>query len=522
MEKESFCWTRVPYFMMSRCNMHPIGQAIMNKKVSFLLKTTFAGLFAALLVGAAGSLFLVSMNRVSTNSATLANSWEPSSAFGGNWVHSWVAINDTVTSGRSFVSAWSGSTWGLPATLTSPSGRSVGDVYLEWDSRRNRFVFCAVDLAAAYPNIWYGYSNDSSGSSWTFRAMPAMPATVWSGWDYPSIGVDAAGRIIIGAVQIPGDSAFHTVVSNDGGNTFSSPALVPTAAGAGFAKGPRSRIVATSNLFHVFVPVLLDTAPYLPVAVERYQSTDGQSWTGPSPLASYGAPLNSSPSAYCGSQGCYPVYYAPLLDARGSTNGQWVVTFPVNNGGYNNIYMCASDRGCGFVNAANSDQFLAGASVATRTGSTQSDYWFSYLTYNSTGTRVLPLSIQTVYLPAGGSAVSATVSSGVDPTAWLVRSDRCIDTCYTSGDYAGLASSVSAVASAPFVQRDSSKNNLFQDFVGGSQATGSMLINSSIGTYAPGSDLRPSATSIPAQTWGLNLKQTRGVLDLRALGLTPP
>ncbi len=340
----------------------------MNRRASTILSTAFAVLSGTLVIGAAGSLLLVSTNRVSTNSSTLSNSWEPSSVFGGTWIHSWVAINDTITSGRSLVSAWSGSNWNSAITLTAPTGRPVGDVYLEWDSTRSRFVFCAVDLAAAYPNIWYGYSNDSVGSSWTFRTSPAMAATVTYGWDYPSIGVDATGRIVIGAAQIPGDSAFHTVVSTDGGNTFSAPVLIPAVASAGFAKGPRSRVVATSNSFHVFMPVLQDASPYLPVGVERYESSEGKAWSGPSTLASFGPPSNSSPSTYCSSQGCFSVYYAPLLDARGSTNGQWVVAFPVNNGGYNNIYMCASDRGCGFVNAANNDQFLAGASVATRSG----------------------------------------------------------------------------------------------------------------------------------------------------------
>lgn len=499
-----------------------LGQTHMNNRASAILRASFAMLLGTLVIGAAGSLLLVSTNRVSSNSTTLSNSWEPSSSFGGTWIHSWVAINDTVTSGHSLVSAWGGSSWNSPVTLTAPTGRPVGDVYLEWDSTRNRFVFCAVDLAVAYPNIWYGYSNDSAGSSWTFRTSPAMAATISYGWDYPSIGVDAAGRIVIGAVQIPGDSGFHTVVSNDGGTTFSSPALVPTTSSAGYARGPRSRVVATSNTFYAFVPVLQDASPYLPVGVERYQSSDGKAWSGPSTLASFGAPLNSSPSTYCSSQGCYSVYYAPLLDARGSTNGQWVVAIPVNNGGYNNIYMCASDRGCGFINAANNDQFLAGASVTMRPGQSQPDYWFSYLTYSSAGTRALPLAVQAVYVPASGSTLGATVSSGVDPTAWLIRTDRCIDTCYTAGDYAGIASNASALASAPFVQRDSPKNNLFQDFIQASQSPTNLTVNQSVGAYAFGSNLQPFAGSVLAQSRGLDLRRIRGVLDQQALGLQLP
>jgi hypothetical protein len=393
---------------------------------------------------------------------------------------------------------------------------------MEWDTTRNRFVFCAVDLAAAYPNIWYGYSNDSVGTSWTFRSVPAMAANITYGWDYPSIGVDATGRIIIGAAQIPGDGGFHTAVSTDGGNTFSAPVLVPAVAGTGFAKGPRSRVVATSNTFHVFVPVLQDASPYLPVAVERYQSSDGKAWSGPSPIASFGPPLNSSPSAYCGPRGCYSVYYAPLLDARGSTSGQWVVAFPVNNVGYNNIYACTSDRGCGFVNAVNNDQVLAGVSVATRAGAAQPDYWFSYLTYTSLGTRVLPLTVQAVYLPAGTAAVAATLSVGIDPSSWLIRTDRCVDSCYTAGDYAGMASNVSAQASAPFVRQDSQENNLFQDFVQASPPASSLLVNPSVGTYPSGSSLQLLSAPLPAQSYGLDLRRMSGVLDQRALGLQLP
>jgi hypothetical protein len=481
-----------------------------------------AVLLGIVVIASAGTLLLVSTNRVSNNSTALSNSWEPSAAYGSTWLHSWVAINDTVTSGHSYVSPWNGSSWGPSISLTSPTGRPIGDVYLEWDSVRTRCVFCAVDMAAAYPNIWYGFSNDSSGSSWTVRAAPALAATISYGWDYPSIGVDANGRIIIGAVQMPGNSAFYAAVSNDGGATFSAPVQIPTADSAGFVRGPRGRVVATSGAFHVFIPVLQDVSPYLPVSVERYQSSDGKTWSAPSTLASFEAPLNSSPGTYCGSQGCYALYYAPLLDARGSTNGQWAVAFPVNNGGYNNIYLCTSDRGCGFVNATNNDQFLAGTAIGAHPGTAQADYWCSYLTFHSSGTRSLPLAVQSAYLPAGGAAVVSTTSSNVDPSAWLVRGDRCIDNCYTAGDFAGIAASLSSIVSAPFVQRDAVKNNLFQAFFQMPSSTAYFSANPSLGTYAVGASLQSLGLTLPAQSMGLDLRKVRGVLDQQALGLDRP
>lgn len=150
---------------------------------------------AVVLLGGGGAIVLISTNRVSFNSSGLPNAWEPSSSSGSTWATSWAAINNTVTSAVSSVSAWNGSAWNTVTALTAPNGRSTGDVNLEWDGTRNRFVFCALDLGAATLNIWYGFSNDPSGTSWTFRSTAVFAATSFVGWDYPSIGVDNSGAL---------------------------------------------------------------------------------------------------------------------------------------------------------------------------------------------------------------------------------------------------------------------------------------------------------------------------------------
>ncbi|MBZ5729379.1 MAG: hypothetical protein LAP87_30940 [Acidobacteriia bacterium] len=54
-----------------------------------------------------------------------------------------------------------------------------------------------------FHSVWFGYSNDTLGSSWTTVQAPAIPASACGpncGWDYPSVAVDGLGQIMIGAV----------------------------------------------------------------------------------------------------------------------------------------------------------------------------------------------------------------------------------------------------------------------------------------------------------------------------------
>jgi hypothetical protein len=113
----------------------------------------------------------------------------------------------------------------------------------------------------------------------------------------------------------------------------------------------------------------------LPFAVKGYESSTRTTWAGPSIVATFGEPLNNSPDTYCGDLGCARIYCAPShLDARGSPNGQWGVAFQVENGGYNNIYVCRSGSGCGFPNAEAHDQFLAGVPVPPQSDTGLPDY----------------------------------------------------------------------------------------------------------------------------------------------------
>ena len=370
------------------------------------------------------------------------------------------------------VSSWNGA-WSSRYALYSPLGSGLDDLNLNYDSVRNRFVFAALDLTSP-PNVWYGYSTDATGTAWVVSGI-AFPNTFSSaGWDYPSIGVDASGRIIVGAVSYvtspcpPGvpncPNGYYATLSTNGSN-FSSPALVSPGTKPGYGAG--SRVVATNNLFHAFVPTL--NSSFLPTAVGRYQSSDGTSWPVRYPVATFVAPSNNSPA------GTTQIYYATLLAAQGYTNGLWVTAFQINNGGFNNAYMCTSNRGCGIVNSYGSDQFLVGASVSGDSG-----FWVSYYTYSS-APRTLPLSTQAIYYAPGKAGVGATTNTGIQPTSWYYSANRCPgEYCYGAGDFQTVASNPYASASTPFIKQSSDPDDLFQSFVEDPQespGTGSFVPN---------------------------------------------
>lgn len=96
-----------------------------------------------------------------------------------------------------------------------------------------------ITFGMATPRTPPGYS----GTSTAKLSLPAADGN----WDSPSIGVDASGRVIIGAVKFPGPSGFYTAVSSDGFR-FSAPNVVPEGNGLeGTAPGAQSRVVATDN-----------------------------------------------------------------------------------------------------------------------------------------------------------------------------------------------------------------------------------------------------------------------------------
>ena len=187
---------------------------------------------------------------------------------------------------------------------------------LNWDSARNRFVFVAL----AGQSVYFGYSSDDAGTSWVFgnNGQPVLGGSVT--WDYPSVGVDASGRIIVGAVQfvnctsppplfVQCPAGYYSAVSTDG-NIFSGPYTIVSSGGA------TSRVVATNGLFEAFVPTL-DTNS-LPTYIARYESSNGINWSTDQTIGmgSFGAPNNNTPPGTSSTI----LFYAPYLAAQGYTN----------------------------------------------------------------------------------------------------------------------------------------------------------------------------------------------------------
>ncbi len=430
----------------------------MPQRFRVSLKVLF-GLICSLLLASSGVVVVLSTNQVS-NTGISNYRWEPTAASGTAWVHGWYDYGYNT----SVASVWNGSTWlSQQYKLMTPGGASLDDLNLNYDSARSRFVLAALDVPGVQgtPNVWYGYSN-SAGTTWVVSSI-VLPATFSpAGWDYPSIGVDASGRIITGAVsfttsgcppsQATCPNGYYATISTDG-STFSSPALVTLGPSPGF--GARSRVVATNNVFHAFVPTL--NSNFQPTAINRWQSSDGRNWTGPSSIATFSAPSNNSPP------GTTQIFYATLLAAQGYTNGLWSVAFQVNNGGFNNVEICTPDRGCGVVNPYGTDEFLAGTSVSGDSG-----YWVSYYTYTS-APRTLPLITKAIYFPHGQAGIGAVTNTGIDPTSWFLTAPsiaRCPSTsCYAAGDFQTVASNPYAGASTPFIKQSSHIDDLFQSFL---------------------------------------------------------
>ncbi len=443
-----------------------------TKFLSIPLSLWWASLLA---FASSGVIMVISTNQVS-NTTQMAYRWEPSAAAGNTWAHSWAEFPvSNIYAYNSFLAIWNGSTnWGTPVQLTAPNGNQLqSDVNIAWDSFRSRFVFTTLDGMGG--GVWYGYY-DSMGTHWT--PTPVFPSSSGN-WDYPSIGVDASGRIIIGAVRFPSPPTYFAAVSTDGVN-FSSPVQI------GSLPGAQSRVVATDNQFYTFAPRL--NSSNLPIAVDLYQSADGANWSSPTTLATFESPLNNTPSSVSPT-----LYYAPLLAAAGYTNGLWAMAIQINFSQYNNVYMCTSDRGCGVVNGAADDQFLAGVSVSADGG-----YWISYLTYSTLNTRQLPLITQAIYFPAGAGAIGATTSTGIDPTSWFFRPDRCLSSCYAAGDFNTVASNPYAAATTPFIKASSHQSDLFQIFTQDPQTQpNAQNFKPNFIPFPKGADLRGHAVPFP-------------------------
>jgi hypothetical protein len=347
---------------------------------------------------------------------------------------------------------------------------------MNWDPFCNRFVFVSKDVNG-FPNaqVWYGHSTDSTGTSWVFgnNQQPIFSSGAGN-WDYPSIGVDASGRIIAGAVPItssgcPPDvsrcpDGYYTVVAS-GSSCLSEPTFTPSPTPVGnppvnsVNTGAYSRVVATDNRFEAFVPTL-DPTVRTPMYIARYESVDGINWSADVTIGmgTFGPAFNNAPDG-----SLYNIYYAPLPTAQGYKNGLWAVAFQLDNGGYNNAAICTSDRGCGYINNPTNDQFLVGTSVSGDSG-----YWLNYYTYNATP-RHSPRKTVAIYFPYLQSGISADTNPAVDPTSWsnTQSKDRCNSACYAAGDFQTIASNPAAGAATPFVNSGvtGAPNDIFSTFV---------------------------------------------------------
>jgi hypothetical protein len=269
---------------------------------------------------------------VSTGSQQRGHQWEPTSAVTGvTWAAGWedweaqlsyVAVYDNVNCCR----------WNAPILLT-PLGdtESYTDLNLASDLYRDRFVYVglgnnAIPDGGIGKQIYYGFSNDGTGSSWVDAAaiFKNSAAGCNSGekvaWDYPSVAVDGGGHVIVGAVQMCGVNnrlngywivtafAFASgSAPNFSQPTFSTPVQLQTTpvSGMGVQEGTGARVIATSNnVFEVFVPSMVQSVN-LPNNVARCEGilrSDGsvtwtwfrgvlEPWIGQTP---FGEPLNNT------------------------------------------------------------------------------------------------------------------------------------------------------------------------------------------------------------------------------------
>lgn len=439
--------------------------------------------------GSGGVINRLGTNQISNDGRSVYR-FEASTAAGSTWASIWTEIPPgNPAAAVSYASSWNGG-WRPSSPLTLPNGQASIDAYMTWHPTWNggRFVFVLLDSAASR-NVWFGYSNDSAGTSWTIRSTAALvggfnPSTgQFFNWDYPSIGVDSGGRIIIGAVASPGtDNRFFTTVSTDNGATFSTPSPVPA------TFGRNARVIGANGRFHAFLPTL-DPITNTINKVDRWESTNGSTWTGPNLVASFpSGPPNQSASNVSG----YPVFYSPFLDARGNANGNWAVVFPANYNGYSNTYICTNFRGCGFVNQGNGDEFLAATHIAS-----DNSIWVSYKTFaNSTTLRQ-----DAFYFPQGGATSGATVYDPINPASWYPApssASRCSSTCWIEGDYTHITSNPYAAASLQFISTSPLTNYLYQNFVQDPPGTGNVpQLTPNFVPFPLGSDIKGLSRPVP-------------------------
>ena len=445
----------------------------LRKNIPAISLLALAALAGLVLLGSNGS-FVILGNYAVYDGSTYTYRDNLTSAAGSTWYTGYQQYDYTYNLWRGFVSAWTGSAWGSPAALSPPNGKGADNVNLSWDSVMARPVYTYHDWVVnqTSSSIWFGYYN-SATSSWVVGngGAPVLSSSIGF-WDYPSIDVDASGRIIIGAMNRNSPYGFWTVVSTNHGQTFSAVNIGTNLGRVGTGNALLSRTVATNSKFETFVPITASGFTQPPTGIQRYESTDGINWTltQPNPLFSFTAGMNNSPGTYTtpGTSDTGPIYYSYEIDAHGYTDGSWAVAGQMNvsfsGSPYNNVYLCTSRTGtCSIVNSYPDDQFLASTSMSGDGG-----VWVSYVTYSTLQTRQLPLITQSIYIPSSGAPIGGTTFNNANPTYWAFDSpnDRCTVSCFDGGDYWRMSSNPYKAGSAPFLVQDTAPlNAVWQSFV---------------------------------------------------------
>jgi hypothetical protein len=410
------------------------------------------------------------IRKVSQNSGGYSE-WEPIIVRGSTtWVAGWQEVNNTSGSISCYVSAWNPSlkTWGSRFQI----GANCTDLYLTWDpvNGGGRFVFAWLDTG--FRNVYVGFSNNDSGTSWTQPSTAALPFSLSTySWDFPSVAVDGNGVLVVSATNgYRNDLSIYAARSVDGGNTFGLPQRV-----FNYSNNPNDiyknlfgRVVGVSDRFHVFA-LTTDAPQFTPQTLRRLESMDGTSWTDtgflPTADSLLSPPNNSVTETACTpgtSSNCQYVFFAPVLDAKGDpASARWSVVAPRNYGGRTNSWIWTQSRSYGAVNQGPYDEFLSTTAI-----SSDGSYWASYLTTTPNNSSALSNVIsQTIHLTPS-TATGATTSTGTAPARWRnMASGRCGTACYAAGDYAVMAADATEIAVPLIGQSPYQRNDLVQLFV---------------------------------------------------------
>ncbi len=234
--------------------------------------------------------------------------------------------------------------------------------------------------------------------------------------------------------------------------------------------------------------------------INRYDSADGSTWSGPTQVVTISPPKIRSTSNFCGTHGCGTIFYATVPDAAGSANGRWVLAFAGwdSAAATNDISVAMEGYGIDQWHSSTGDMFVEGV-----TTSDSGDYWLNFHTYQVQQEN-LPIAQGAVYQNRLNSP-QALLNRDIDPTSWLLAGpspgpldtySRCGQTmnCYVAGDYMRPSSNMFASSSLPFIKQSDNQSDLFQMFAQdpqGDPPSGPVRL---VGHYPLGTNLRTGPT----------------------------